>query len=229
MSLQQDQASSLEVAIKNLREAAKGYRRGNERQKSALDEKKRSKVEMEQEQTTLIKETLSINREIDEVERQIVTLKRSSSKNSQEIENAEAKNLKLRNSVISKKRELDKEARRHGAMDNDKFDKSAFDEKERQVKSIPINPRQTPPQCKPTRAVLRNFRINGTVQLNPATQNQRHFSTIQRILAAHCNQAHYRQIRNHSKRSQQISQWTMARPLTKAIPHQVWLHRLDQK
>ena len=136
MSLQQDQASSLEVAIKNLREAAKGYRRGNERQKSALDEKKRSKVEMEQEQTTLIKETLSINREIDEVERQIVTLKRSSSKNSQEIENAEAKNLKLRNSVISKKRELDKEARRHGAVDNDKFDKSAFDEKERQVKSI---------------------------------------------------------------------------------------------
>ena len=136
VSLQQDQASSLEVAIKNLREAAKGYRRGNERQKSALDEKKRSKVEMEQEQTTLIKETLSINREIDEVERQIVTLKRSSSKNSQEIESAEAKNLKLRNSVISKKRELDKEARRHGAVDNDKFDKSAFDEKERQVKSI---------------------------------------------------------------------------------------------
>ena len=97
---QRAQAASLDGVIQDLRKSKQGNQRMIERQQANLNEKKQNKMEMENERSELLRETISINNKINEEEKQLTLLNRSSSENLKQIDVAEQKNQKLTHHFI---------------------------------------------------------------------------------------------------------------------------------
>ena len=140
---QRAQAASLDGVIQDLRKSKQGNQRMIERQQANLNEKKQNKMEMENERSELLRETISINNKIDEEEKQLTLLNRSSSENLKQIDVAEQKNQKLTRNVIHKARQINRKqtpspttSTTTTKINNPDFDVNAFNAKEEKVNAI---------------------------------------------------------------------------------------------
>ena len=140
---QRAQAASLDGVIQDLRKSKQGNQRMIERQQANLNEKKQNKMEMENERSELLRETISINNKINEEEKQLTLLNRSSSENLKQIDVAEQKNQKLTRNVIHKARQINRKqtpspttSTTTTKINNPDFDVNAFNAKEEKVNAI---------------------------------------------------------------------------------------------